>query len=459
MRTVLAGVALAFVGLSLQAQPMPVAPPAPVALPPGQITPPTFEPPLLNGGKDVSRPLSPVGAAPVEAAPVVVPKPNAEPPKAEPAPELPKLDPDLDTLPRARGPLGPHWGTNELLYWWPTRHPIPALVVGTRNGSAPILGTEGTSVLVGNRALDIEPHAGGRFVTGSSLNHAETFGYEIAYFFLGTRSYRERISDLNTRVQSFGLPYTNAVTGANETLLLAQPGMTNSALMASTSTRVQGWEVNTVANVVNEKHVKIHAIAGWRYFQVHEGLRIEQTQFRYADMPGVTRTADQFDAHNRFHGGQLGLHADFRRGLVFCEMTAKIAFGQNYEVVKNEGMTHLLTPGAGVANMRSFGGSGLYVQPSNFGRTANGVFAVVPEGLVKFGLRLGDSGRLYVGYNFIYLSDAVRPGDQIDRTLNPAQIPLLTGTGPVFNADRPARIVNRSDFWAQGLVIGLETRY
>jgi hypothetical protein len=29
----------------------------------------------------------------------------------------------------------------------------------------------------------------------------------------------------------------------------------------------------------------------------------------------------------------------------------------------------------------------------------------------------------------------------------------------VYGADRPARIVNRSDFWVQGLVIGLETRY
>ena len=108
---------------------------------------------------------------------------------------------------------------------------------------------------------------------------------------------------------------------------------------------------------------------------------------------------------------------------------------------------------------RIYGGSGIYVQPSSAGRSANGVFAVVPEGTVKFGFRVGDAGRLFVGYSFIYLSDAVRPGDQIDRTLNPAQVPLVSGTGPVYGADRPSRLFTRSDFWAQGLIIGLETRY
>jgi hypothetical protein len=260
-------------------------------------------------------------------------------------------------------------------------------------------------------------------------------------------------------VRTFGLPYTNAATGASELFTLGRAGETHSFLTASTTVRVQGWEVNTVANVVDRQSVKVNALLGWRYFMANEGLRLEQTQLRYTGAGGVAQTADQFDAHNRFHGGQLGLHTDLRQGIVFCELTAKIAFGQSYEVVKTEGMTHLLTPVFGGAALQTFGGSGIYVQPSNFGRAASGVFAVLPEGTVKFGFRLGETGRVYVGYSFLYLSDAVRPGDQIDRTLNPAQVPLLSGGAPVYGADRPARLFNRSDFWVQGLVIGLETRY
>ncbi len=443
MRTVLAVIAFALVAGGLLAQP-PVAPlPPPAPLPPGEVVSHPLpvvinDPAVLPGGKEVSQPLQPVGKAP------------ADPPASAPtAPEAKSIPPE-----RRHGPLGPGWDDAQLLYWWPERQPIPPLVFGNRSGLPPLPGTNDTRLLAGGRAIDSQPSAGGRFLLGTPINTDETIGLEAAYFFLGTRSFREYVRN-SGGIQTFGLPYTNAATGVNEILTLARPGVTDSTLVASTSVRVQGWEVNSVANVMDEKYVKVNALLGWRYFQVHEGLRIEQTQLRYTPDVGMIRTADQFDAHNRFHGGQIGLHSDMRRGIVFCEMTAKVAFGQTYEVVKQEGMTILQTP----FTTRAYGGSGIYVQPSSAGRTANGVFAVVPEGTVKFGFRVGDAGRLYVGYSFIYLSDAVRPGDQIDRTLNPSQVPLVSGTGPVYNADRPSRLFNRSDFWTQGLIIGLETRY
>ncbi len=455
MRTVVAVIAFAFAAGAAVAQPVApsvhpprashVGTPEPAPLPPGHAIPNPLplggpEPALLPGGKDVSQPLQAVGPLPAEPK---EPKPKA--PAADDVPEAKAIPPE-----KPRGPLGPGWDALELLYWWPTRQPVQPLAIGTRGGTS--------SVLLGGQSLDSQPSAGGRFALGWTTTTDETAGLEIVYFFLGTRTFRQNVrSFAGGTATTFGLPYTNAATGASEILTLARPGVADSSLTVSTAVRVQGWEVNSVANVLNEKHIKLNALIGWRYFQVHEGLRLEQAQYRYTGAGGVIRTADQFDAHNRFHGGQLGLHADMRRGIVFCEMTAKVAFGQTYEVVKNEGMT-LFQPNIGGPVTQQFGGSGLYVQPSSLGRTANGVFAVVPEGTFKFGFRLGDSGRVYVGYSFIYLSDAVRPGDQIDRTLNPAQIPLVNGTGPIAG-DRPSRLFNRSDFWAQGLIIGLETRY
>jgi hypothetical protein len=450
MRTVLAVVAFVFVAGVLIAQPVPPPPPAP--LPPGQAVSNPIpinngEPPVLPGGKDVSQPLQPVGPAPAD------PKPQPEPAEKPAPPQVKK------PAPAPHGPLGPDWDDMELLYWWPSRQPVPGLAYGTRSGLPPVPGQDGTQLLVGGRSLGSQPSAGGRFLLGWSTNEAETAGFEIGYFFLGTRTFNQNTRDfLGGPVTNFGLPYTDATTGATSVLPLAQPGLTNSYLNAATSVRVQGWEVNAVANVVDEKYVKLNAIIGWRYFQAQEGLRIEQTQFRVDD-GSVIRTADQFDAHNRFNGGQLGLHTDLTRGLVFCELTAKIAFGRTYEVVKNEGATIFQPMSIYGPVTRAYGGSGLYVQPSSAGRSASGAFAVLPEGTVKFGFRFGDSGRVYVGYSFLYLSDAVRPGDQVDRTLHPNQVPLVSGAAPVFSGDRPSRLFNRSDFWTQGLIIGLETRY
>jgi hypothetical protein len=226
---------------------------------------------------------------------------------------------------------------------------------------------------------------------------------------------------------------------------------------------VQGFEANAVANLFAGEHAKLHFVTGYRYFQVNEGLRVEQT---YIESPAVRghlligRAADQFDTANRFSGGQLGLHADLHRGPLFVELVGKVGFGGNFEVVRVNGETHTVAAGPvpGPAVHRSYQ-SGVYAQPGNTGRVTNMAFAVVPEGTFKIGLRCGECARLFAAYNFLYLSDAVRPGDQVDRTLNPAQVPLLTGVPATGLNDRPRLGLNRSDFWVQGVVIGLEGRY
>jgi hypothetical protein len=55
----------------------------------------------------------------------------------------------------------------------------------------------------------------------------------------------------------------------------------------------------------------------------------------------------------------------------------------------------------------------------------------------------------------------VRPGDQIDRGINPVQAPAITGVpnAPFIGPSRPAPLFNLTDFWAHGTNFGLEVRY
>ena len=99
---------------------------------------------------------------------------------------------------------------------------------------------------------------------------------------------------------------------------------------------------------------------------------------------------------------------------------------------------------------------GLFAQPTNIGHYTRDVFAVVPEGNVQLGYQLTDRLRATVGYTFFYMSDVVRPGDQIDRTINPALLALPPAAG---GPARPAFQVRQSDFWAQGIDFGLEFLY
>ncbi len=66
-----------------------------------------------------------------------------------------------------------------------------------------------------------------------------------------------------------------------------------------------------------------------------------------------------------------------------------------------------------------------------------------------------------VGYSFLYVSSVARPGDQIDRVINPNTSPAIGSnfSGAVSSPPHPALNVQSSDFWAQGLNFGLEFRW
>ena len=87
-------------------------------------------------------------------------------------------------------------------------------------------------------------------------------------------------------------------------------------------------------------------------------------------------------------------------------------------------------------------------------------FAVVPEGQVRLGYQFTRRLQGFVGYNFLYLRDVVRPGNQIDRNINATQNALFGGTGGVLTGPAaPPPQFTHSDFWAHGVNFGLEFRY
>jgi hypothetical protein len=361
-------------------------------------------------------------------------------------------------------PLGRVWETFEYLVWWPKGQPLPPLVTAGRGLTPPVVGGPSTVLLVGGAPIDTPDVSGARFTFGYAVNEAETVGLALTYLFLGTRTSSASVADNgSTRGQFVARPIVNAVTGEPDVIPVAVPGAFAGLVEADTATRVTGWEITGVANLYAGPQLRLNALAGYRYFMVNEGLRVEQTNL-FPPVPGQTRpvltsVADQFDAHNRFHGGQLGLTADLTRGPVFVEATGKVALGESITVVRVSGQSVAVPVGFPLQPPQFFTG-GVLGQPSNSGRFVKSVFAVLPEAVVKVGYRFRDRSRFYVGYNFLYLSEAVRPGDQVDTTVDPSQVPLLgrASAGDVMAA-RPAPVLARSDFWVQGLIFGLEYRY
>jgi hypothetical protein len=203
----------------------------------------------------------------------------------------------------------------------------------------------------------------------------------------------------------------------------------------------------------------VTGLVGFRYLAVRDELLVEQlsTVFAQPKGPGPSASAlsDRFNADTDFFGGQVGVRADWQYGPYSLEWVGKVALGGSAETVHVQGATLV----ASVDQFPLLQGGGLLAVATNGGRFYRSSFAVLPETTVRLGYRLGEHTRLTVGYNFLYLSNVVRAGSQVDPVVNPALVPLLASSSAVDGPERPRFAFHRNDFWAQGVLIGLECRY
>ncbi|HXG11165.1 MAG TPA: BBP7 family outer membrane beta-barrel protein [Gemmataceae bacterium] len=362
------------------------------------------------------------------------------------------------------GPPGRVWLRAEYLLWWirDSRLP-PLLTAGTPAGLA-ILGQPGTTILFGGDRLDNDERSGARFSAGTWLNCCQTCGLEVGGFFLGKRSIPFAFECPPDAI--VGRPFFDVPAGAQavEFLCVPPPGLAALGILpvtgnfrASSSSRLWGLEANAIKNVCCGPCYRFDLLGGFRYLQLDEDLAIiENVQVLPNDIvPDLAGTrfalTDIFDTRNQFYGGQLGGRLETWRGRWFLNVLGKVALGVTHQVVGITGSTTITTPGVGE---ETFPG-GLLALRSNICQYTRDRFAVVPEVGVNVGYQLTSNLRGYVGYTFLYWSDVVRPGDQINLRIDPRQLPPappIPGAAPVFR-------FNDTDFHAHGINFGLEFRF
>jgi hypothetical protein len=132
----------------------------------------------------------------------------------------------------------------------------------------------------------------------------------------------------------------------------------------------------------------------------------------------------------------------------------KAGIGWTDEEVDINGSTTLTTGG------QSFiAGGGILALPSNIGQHEQTVFGFVPEGGLTVGVKIKPCLRLLAGYSFLYWNSVVRPGNQIDRVVNPALVPTDISFGTLTGPARPTFQFHEENFWVHTLTVGLDFRY
>jgi hypothetical protein len=231
------------------------------------------------------------------------------------------------------------------------------------------------------------------------------------------------------------------------------PGLPTTLFQATVTTRLWGGEANLTTSQLGDADRNVRLLAGFRYLDLYE--RIDDAINFFAVMSqgndpagSFGRQTEEFHTRSQFYGGQVGAHAEARMGGFFVNLDAKVALGTSHEVNTINGTQVLASPGKPISVLPN----ALFAKLSNIGRSKADAFAVVPEVNLNVGYAFNDNLRAYVGYNFLYWSDVIRPGDQIDPNVN-TLFPINVG------AAFPARKFDHTDFWAQGVNFGVAVRF
>jgi hypothetical protein len=360
------------------------------------------------------------------------------------------------------------WVSADYLYWTIRSSSLPPLVttspVGTPIATAgtPVAGALGqptTSVLF-DRFDD--PWRSGFRVSGGYWFHKDgCWGIDASFWSLG--SWTQSFVAGGNGNAIIARPLTDITTGTPvpSAELVAYPGVVNGAVSVTSRHELWGAEADLRRKLWCGPNGFLDALVGYRHFWLSEGLNITESLTPLA-ADGVTPlgtniVSDRFSTSNNFNGLQLGLAGEWRAFQTRWTLagSVRVGLGDMHQVVDIQGNQFFNIPPV----PPSVQNGGILALPTNIGHRSADRFAVIPEVGLKLGYDLTPHLRLYVGYDFMYVSSVVRPGDQIDLAVNRTQIPTALGPSPLVGVARPAPQFNATDFWVQGFNVGLLWRY
>jgi hypothetical protein len=364
-----------------------------------------------------------------------------------------------DWAPGGGDNCGPRcWFGGEYLLWWCKDAPlgVPLATVATPGVATggKVLGAIGTpgTVILSPDHLDLGTFSGFRVTGGCWLDDDATMGVEVNGFWLPHQSASFGVASPPGGTTVF-VPFLNAahVPPVESALPFGAIGATSGSIDVRDRLELWGAEANLLLGLANEEDFTLAALAGFRYLDLRETLDI--------DLLGVgtgftTFSNDHFRCRNSFYGGNLGLRGETCMNGFFVNVTAECALGDVTETVTATGFATLTTAAGSVTVP-----GGFFVQNSNAGVFRINRFAVVPEVRTQVGYNVSDNLRVYVGYDFLYLSDCLRPGDQIDHAINFTQQAAPIGGGHLVGPAAPLPLLSHSDFWAQGVNFGVTLRF
>lgn len=342
------------------------------------------------------------------------------------------------------------WAKFEVLMWWRQGRDFPPLVttdpVSESSTTAGIL--PDATILFGGGRDGSSMQAGGRFDIGWWTDPRQCWGLGWRFFGLGQDSTDFAIRSLENPV--LAIPFTDAATGLNDALLVAYPGLRTGTINITGTSEVLSNDVYGRFLICRGCDSRLDFITGWNYTRINDTVSIHSSS-TVTEVGGnvpvgtVTNIRDQFNTHNEFNGGILGLMYEQNCGCWNTQLLARMSLGSMYEETSIRGSTEIAVPGQTTQNFDS----GLFAAESNSGTHSRSEFTAITEVGAKLGYRIAPCTQVTFGYTFIYLNDIATAASAIDPTVGTSS---TTGERPRFE-------FKHSDYWVQGLNLGFTKEF
>lgn len=390
----------------------------------------------------------------------------------------------------APAPTSRFYGGAEYLIWWvkDASLPIPLVsggpVATTHHGLLGIPASNGADSTVlygaphspaqgGNDTQRFQNFSGMRLTLGYSFGDEHRFGLEASGFALQQQSAGYAAHGDAKGYPVIGIPVNNSIPYTIGTMTVRQgedslpfalpndpsrsrgSGIITGAVDIVNKLQLWGAELNGVVSLYRKPSWELSGIIGFRFVELSESLnltaQIKGLSGFYTGQSGVV--VDGFSTKNQFFGGTLGLRESYSSGRLSVDVTARVSLGVNHQIQNIAGGFTSINFSAPFAS----GTEGIFAQPANEGRTSSDRFAVVPEAQIKIGYALTPRLRATLAYDFLYYSNVMRPGDQINRSIPKGQ--TFNQADPVVSTTSPSRLSKTADFFAHGVSVGMELRF
>jgi hypothetical protein len=349
------------------------------------------------------------------------------------------------------------YASGDYVLYWTQGQTVPALVTTSSQASLGVLGQSDTVILFGDGHYDNGAESGAQISLGYWLDAGRDLALETTYLTLGKQT--DRFHDASTGDPLLALPYYNIRPFAGDP---NQDPHQDSTLIANTATSTRAGLSGTVDAdassefdtldvvfrhpIVRTCNYEADFVAGYRY--AHLGDEVATHTVSTSAPPTVVTldVTDRFRSLNEYNGAVLGLTTQKHWRRWTFGTSLKMSLGETRTIIRIDG----LTLQDGVATTVP---GGLLALQSNIGRHDDTRFTMVPEMGATLGWDITQRLKFTTGYSLFYWSGVARAGEQINLAVNPNNVPPPLGTRTTPPA--PAFVLKTSDYWAQGLNLGL----